>query len=240
MTSVAVKVTLCPPSMNGEGFDRHQFPRINSPVGAHYIGNGEWASTSNFSFDDYERARTRSIKLFASRRFKTPDWAVNDTMLRRVICEYLIQRTAGHKRWKATLPQDATNDIEKIRWAESLLAARIPNLQKLVDSLCGEYVELRRNGADPARLRKLESTIGGSDAQIIFNRAPARVVASVVYAYFRLGMTSVGVAESVGLHPPAVRQLLRRIWAAAERVGYEERERIARCSSKQETLDASH
>jgi hypothetical protein len=235
MSAAAVKV--CPPSMNGERFDSCQFPRINKPVGAHYIGHGEWESTSGLSFDDYQNAQTYSRKLFSSRRFKTPDWAVNDTMLRRVISEYLIQRSYGHKHWKAALPSDAENDIAKIRWAEGLLAARVPSLHKLVDSLCNEYVELRHSGADPARLRKLESLIGNLDSQIIFNRQPARIVASVVYSYFRMGQTSVGVAESVGLHPPAVRQLLRRIWLAAERCGYEERERIARCSSKQQALD---
>jgi hypothetical protein len=233
-----VKVTVCLPYTHGEHFDRHQHHRINKPVFARFIGHDEWVS--GFSFDEYDGAQTHSIKLFASRRFKTPDWAVNDTMLRRVICEYLVQRCYGHKRWKATLPKDASNDIEKIRWAEHLLSARIPTMQRLVDSLCNEYVELRRSGADPARLRKLESLIGNADSQIIFNRQPARIVASVVYAYFRLGQTSVGVAESVGVHPPAVRQLLRRIWLAAERCGYEERERVARCSSKQELLDASH
>jgi hypothetical protein len=237
MSAAAVKVTVCPPSMSGERFDCHQFPRINSPVGAHYIGNGEWVSTSNFSFDDYDRAQTLSRKLFASRRFATPTWATNDLMLRRVITEYLVQRAHGHKRWCAALPTDAENDIAKIRWAESLLSARVPSLERTVGSLCEEYVELRRSGIDPARLRRLEALIGNLDSQIIFNRQPARTVASVVYTYFRLGMNSVGVAESVGLRPPAVRQLLRRIWLAAERCGYEERERIARCSSQQQALD---
>lgn len=107
-----------------------------------------------------------------------------------------------------------------------------------MDDLCSEYVELLRSAADPVRLRKLSSLIGNVDSQIIFNRAPAAIVAGVVYAYFRRGLTSVGVAESVGLHAPALHQLLRRIWAAAERCGYEDRQRIARCSSKQEILDA--
>jgi hypothetical protein len=238
MTSVAVKVTLCPPSMNGERFDRHQFPRINSPVGAHYIGNGEWASTSNFSFDDYDRAQTRSTKLFASRRFATPDWATCNEKLQTVLLAYLAQRAFGTRKLNPwSMSRSAMTTLERLRWIESVFHDRVPRLEKTVDRLCEEYVELRRNGNDPPRLRKLESLIGNLDSCLIISRSPARIVASAIYCYYRLGMTSVGVAEATGLHPPACRQIIRRIWKTAITCGFDAPARVARCSSKHGALD---
>jgi hypothetical protein len=233
MSAAVVKVTICPPYTRGDCFSAHQFISERQPVSARFAAHDAWTSTG-LSFGDYQRAQTHSIKLFASRRFATPTWATNDGMLRKVIGEYLVHRACGRKLWKDASP---TDDIGKIRWAENLLRTRIPRLERSVDSLCDEYVALRHSDEDPARLRELAALIGNLDSQIIFNRAPARIVASCVYGYYRQGLQSVGVAESLALQPPAVRQLLRRIWLAAGRCGFEERRRIARCSRKQEALD---
>lgn len=241
MSAAAVKITLCEPSVRGSHYDEHQFPRSNRPVSVHYLGRDAGWQSNGFSFEEAQGVQTRTAKRFAGRRFATPAFAVNDKMLRKTICEYLVHRAAGHKRWKTALPKGTENDIDKIRWAEGLLAARVPSLERQVDSLCDEYVELRRSGSDPVRLKKVATLIGNLDSTIVFNRQPAAIVASVIYAYFRLGENSVGTAQSVGLHPPAVRQLTRRIWLAAERLGYGERQRVARRSSKVEARDhANH
>jgi hypothetical protein len=221
MSAATVNVTVCPPSTRGVGFDTCMAVRSTAPVSVRYTGSGEWESTGYGSFDDYSGAQTRTYKLAASRRFATPTWSVNDLQLQKVITEYLVQRANGHKRWKAALPAGAENDIEKIRWAERLLASRNSNLEKQVTSLCNEFVELRRSGSNPARLKALERLIGNIDAQIIFNRAAAAIVAGCVSLYYRQGLTSVGVASVLGLHPPAVRILLKRVWAAAVRCGFQ-------------------
>jgi hypothetical protein len=231
--SAAVAVTVCPPSSQNIHFDLYQHLRVSNPVAARYGGQG-WTS-NGISFDDYARIQTQTMTAAPMRRFATPAWAVNDMMLRKVLTEYLVQRAHAHK----SLPKGA-DDIDKIRWAERLLAAKLPSLEQQVTALCDEYVELRRNGADPVRLKKLESLIGNIDSSIIFNRAPARTALATVYFYYRVGMSSTHVGQQVGLNPPAVRQLLKRIWAAAERCGYEERVRIFRCSSKQAALEAGH
>jgi hypothetical protein len=206
------------------------------PVSARFMGQDTWVGTG-ISFGDFNFIQTSTKKLFAARRFAVPDWAVNDAMLRKVICEATIQRANGSKHWRASLPKD---ERERIRLAESLLVSRVPSLEKQIDGLCDEYCALRRTGADPVRQKKLEALISNVDSQLIVNRQPAAIIASIVYLYFRLGLSSVGVAEIIGLSAPAVRQQVYRIWQVADCIGYGgEREHIVRCSSKQAALGAT-
>ena len=105
-------------------------------------------------------------------------------------------------------------------------------------------------GGDPARLTLLESEIQGVDAQIRINRAPAKILAGVIYFYYREGLDSTQVGAELGFKSPCVRQLLFRIMKIALALGLETPESITcqrrdladerskRAADKQAALDA--
>jgi hypothetical protein len=80
---------------------------------------------------------------------------------------------------------------------------------------------MRQAGGDPARLSNLEQQIRGLDTQLIINKQPAAVAAGIVYGYYREGGDSVKVGSALGLNPPAVRQILYKLWKAAKELGFE-------------------
>jgi hypothetical protein len=214
-------ITLCPPSSSFTHFAPHQFVRPNRPVGARYAGGDRWENTSGLSFDDYSRCQTTSKKLFASRRFVTPAWAISNTQLQKVICGYLIQRALGHsKRKRASMPK-GMEPLELLRYAEQLLLQKVPAQERVVTSLCEEYVSMKQAGVKHPYMRTIESLIANYDTSIIINRSAGKIVAACVYGYYREGLSSVGIAEATGLRPPCVRQLLFRVWQVAKKLGYD-------------------
>lgn len=213
-------ITYCPPSTSFEHFDAHQFAtRPNRPVSAQYAGSGEWRSNS-LSFGDYNGCHTVSRKLFPSRRFVTPEWATNDKKLQQIIVEYLLRRATGDsKRLRARMPK-GMKTVEQLRWAEQVLRERVPGLERIISELCAELVELKQRGVRHPYLQTIEALIQNHDTSIRINRNAGAVVAGVVYSYYREGLNSVAVAESLGISSPGVRQLLFRIWQVAKKLGY--------------------
>jgi hypothetical protein len=226
-----VNITYCPPVPQTEHYDVHQFDyRINAPVSTRYAGRGEWNS-SGLSFDDAARCQTTHPKAFKGRRFKVPCWAVNDADLQAVIVRYLENRVFSRKaRLKMCSSREPLR--ARLQRAEEALRARIAGLEVVCSKLCADYVSLRQTGT-PARLATLESLIEGTDTQIIFSRNPARIIAAVVYGYYRQGLHSVSVAAAVGLKPPAIRQILFKVWQAARQLGFPEPERAPRMNDSE-------
>jgi hypothetical protein len=204
---------------------------------ARFNAEGEASGGTGLSFDDYKHMQTQTHKQSGQRRYTTPIWALNDRMLQIVLVEYLLQRAFSHGYLlRAAAFQSTVNmkPFDKLRYAEEILRARVPGLEKRVVHLCGEYVGLKNSGGDPARIQRIESLIEGIDTNIIIDRSAGKVMAAIVYFYYRESLDSVGVALRIGLRPPCVRQSLYRMSIVAQGLGMEpervrktEEERIA-------------
>jgi hypothetical protein len=195
-------------------FDLHQFAyRPNSPVHADAAADGEWTSPG-ISFDDYSRMSTQTKKRSGRRRLDTPEWGLDQTKLRAVITRYFELRAYGRaKRYNPII--GVGTEQQRLAGAQKRMQADKPKRLALLDKLCVEYVALKRDGGDPARIHKLAQLIEGLDTAIcLIDRGPAVFVA-MVYFYYSLRYDSVGVAEALGIKPPAVRQTLfrmARVW----------------------------
>jgi hypothetical protein len=219
MACAQPNVTLCPPSSSFIHFAPHQFVRPNRPVAVRYLGGDRWESTG-LSFDDALSCQKTSKKMFASRRFVTPAWAISNTKLQKVICGYLIQRAHGHSRRRPSMPK-GMKPLEMLRYAEQLLLQKVPAQERVITTLCEDYVSMKEAGVKHPYVRTVEALISNYDTSIIINRSAGKIVAAVVYGYYREGLSSVGIAEATGLRPPCVRQILFRVWQVAKKLGYD-------------------
>jgi hypothetical protein len=217
----APSITICPRAPQQVFFDEHVGMKTHYAVAAHSTAGGNFASTG-LSFDDYFRMGTEKHKLFSGRRTTVPLWAVNDHDLQRVLVAYLEARAygGGHKFFRVgTL-------LERIARAEKRLIECAPRESRRIDDLCARYVEMQRNGGTPRELATLQKAIKGLDTNLIINRSPARILAAIIYKYFRQGFKANQIGADLGLDAPCVRQILFRIQKVARALGYPEPERI--------------
>lgn len=204
-------------------YDAHQFGnRRAKPVSAE----------TGLSWQDYGSMSTHTRKQSGERRLPTPDWALDDALLRELLVAFMESR-AGIKPTKGRLRPR----LERARLA---ILAQHPRLNETLDRLNARYVKIQVEGlpeeeTTPQRtvfadcapevdtairqevtarktLADLETEIEGLDTYIRYTRnGGAGVLAQVVYLYYRCRLDSVGVGEETGLKPPHVRQLLYRL-----------------------------
>ena len=206
-TAAAPRFTLCPPAA------AHSILKSEPPFGGSHQNpvsvefQAEGFQTPGVSFEDYSRMSTQVRKQSGQRRLRTPSWAVNERQLRALLVRF-FERRAGFRS-----PQPGTY-AERLQRADEKFKALSASRIQVMDKLCGEYVQLRSTGADPARQRELERTIEGIDT--LLRVGGLGVVARVIYLYYGVGLDSVGVGTEVGCKPPHVRQILLRLhkeWA---------------------------
>jgi hypothetical protein len=198
------------PAHMHSSFDLHQFAyRPNSPVHANAAAEGEWTSPG-IAFEDYARMSTQTKKQSGCRRLDTPEWALDQTKLRALIVLLFEGRAFGRaKKYRAVV--GVGTERERLRRAQSKMFADRPKKLAILDGLCIEYVTLKREGGDPARVRKLESIIEGLDTSIrMIDEGPGMVL-RIVQLYYSVRLDSVGVGAEVGIRPPHVRQTLHRM-----------------------------
>jgi hypothetical protein len=214
-------------------FDPHAFAgRRQHPVNARKTAEG-WIS-SGIAFEDYTRFNTQTHKQSAERRLPTPDWAVNDSKLRKLLVTFMEER-AGMRRAGSGTQQ------ERLAHATELILGKRPRMVEVLKKLCNEYVTLKQLGLKPEstdaewnaarqqpyiplfegearhvaeqkRRRELEIEIEGLDTYLRYTvNGGADVIAAIVYLYYRAGLDSVGVGSELGLKPPHVRQTLWRL-----------------------------
>ena len=153
---------------------------------------------------------TVTHKLAPCRRLEVPPWALQPDLMRALIVRHVESR-AGFRH-----PRPGT-DAERLARAQSAIDASIPRRAAILKRLCEQVIALRKSEpVDLKRIRSLEMQIECADSAIISSKNVALMVAGVIYRYYRLGESSVGVAHALGIKPPAVRQTLwrlRREWA---------------------------
>jgi hypothetical protein len=189
------------------------------------------SQTTKISFEDYERMSTHSHKPSGERRLPTPEWAANDALLREVLIVFM-ERRAG-------IPQDPQLPLlERLERAKRSIAVQRCRKSEALDKLCRGYVELKRQGASPDRMRALEIQIENLDTYLrtTRNAGGADVVAAIVYLYYRAMLDSVGVGGALQIKPVHVRAILYRlneIWRAS----FVRRKRVWRKKIATVTLD---
>lgn len=175
---------------------------------------------------------TQQHKPSGERRLPTPQWAVNDKMLRELLVVFMEERAGYRKRQRGEL-------VPRLEKAKAAIIAQRPRMIATLKKLCDEYVYLKRIGSAPelddealnlslaqplvfeewarpfidlTRRRELEIEIEGIDTYLRMHATGgADVVAAIVYLYYRAGLDSVGVGAELGLKPPHVRQTLWRL-----------------------------
>ncbi len=220
---MSAQITFCPPAPQTTFFDDHHFDgRFQvRPVSVHYMGRDEWAGTG-IDFSSYNFMQTSRRKQNKGRRFRTPAWTANDHDVQAVIVTYLESRVFSRKKQLHFCARRRLSLKARLRRVEEALQARAVTQEVVVDRLCSEYVR----ETDGARRSVLESEIQGLDTAIRINRSPAKVVAGVIYFYFREGLDSTQVGAELGFLSPWVRQLLFRIMKIALALGLETPESI--------------
>lgn len=202
-------------------FDPYQHKRDQLPISGRYAGHDTWESTG-LSFGDYQRAHVEQRKSsFSNRRLAVPDWALKSETIGVVFISYLERRAHN------LLKLDALKCLslkERFHLADVLLKQRAQKLEKRLDKLCVSFCEVRKLEQTPERLKllaRLQRSIQQIDMQIIVERRAPEIVTAIIWKYFREGLNSVDVAAALGLHPPAVRQIVYRIMRTADALGFE-------------------
>ncbi len=173
---------------------------------------------NGLTFDDYSRCQTHTLLGgFGKRRCATPDWAMNDTSVRRVVLAFL-ERRCFSKRRVATIQG---TERERLLAAICAIAAQKEGLIATYDRLDAEYVAHLSCTAEfcQARRKTLRRILEGLDTSIRLTSQPDAIY-SIVVEYHRWHLSSVGVAERHGISPVAVRQILARINRTAAELGY--------------------
>ena len=175
-------------------FDKHQF-----------AGKRAYAVSADtgIDFSDYTRMSTFTHKQAGERRLPTPEWALNDELLRDVLVRYMEAR--------ADIKQGTGSLAERLQRARAKLLALIPEASAKLTNLCREYVAIKTAGACAgARLRKLEQEIENVDTVVRMGDC-AGIVLRVCLLYYRVRLDSVAVGAEVHLKPPHVRMILWRM-----------------------------
>ena len=212
-----------PQAYNSPRFDPHQFNDAARSLGK---------ATTDITYSDLRNGMHvhRVPDLTRGRRLPVPAWATNDELLRNVIVKVLENRfyvrnqqgtlqerldrcRAAAKRLAASKRAHLDASIQQFR---ALVEQRFADLdvRSYEQLFCGA---LGGKGAS-ARLKMLEKQVSGLDGEVFVSERP-ELIAAVLYQYFRLGYNSCAVAESLGLKPPCIRQIVFRARKVAQREG---------------------
>lgn len=160
-----VAVTLCPPAAAYSllSSDPQFFKwRISLVTPASFDAEGDPHSETGLAFEDVGRMNRFTRKL-APCRGASPEWAMDDAALARVVLALWESRAFGAALGKHLAQHPNATASERLRLAQQRLESRVETqMQPLLDRLCHEYVAC----PDPKRKNILTGQIRGLDANI--------------------------------------------------------------------------
>jgi len=184
-------VTICPPAPQTVHFDQHQFLKDRpKPV------NGN----NSIAWEDYERMNLHTRKQSNERKMPTPEWALDDEKLRKLLVRFVENRAGITLAVPGGLK-------ERLDHAWRVLQGDGPRLQKIMDGLNAEYICC----TDKKRRHELEVEIENCDTQLMLVAKGPGALLRMVHLYYRTRLDSVGVAGELGIKPPHVRTTLCRM-----------------------------
>jgi hypothetical protein len=189
-------VTLCPPGEHRPDlcFDQTLFagrrPLNLAAVGLDYAG-----------LEKCSIRRISNLKL--GRQRPTPDWAYNDLKFREVVVRYLECRY---------YQRDCSGDLKTRLYRCTVEAKRQASLlKKRLEDYFEKYTALCRDDKSNAKARKeLKRTIQAADSELAFHLRAPELTAAILYMSVRQGLDSPSIAETIGLSPVAIRQIIHR------------------------------
>jgi hypothetical protein len=190
-------------------FDKHAFAGKRTKAVSATKTPAGW-DTPGISFGDFSTMHIQRREKVKERRLPRPDWVSDNDVIQGVVLNAAERRLY--------LPHDGpTNDRRDRIKAES--DRRLPSLKEKLHRAQFRFHEAAQSGASPDRLQRLAIQVGGADTEIIMlERGLVGMMVAVLYMYYNLGYTSVGVAEELGIKPPAVRMLLYTLHRAYARL----------------------
>ena len=157
--------------------------------------------------------------VFRNRRCEPPEWALNDSQLRRVLLWFWARRIFQgrfKKYWERVQRQDLSDD-DQLRFCQEELPRRIAEYSARLKTLCQRFVARE----DPRQRRALQTQIRVVDSNIrVLQRGPGLLL-RVIVLYYRCGFDSVAVAQETGFSPQFCRQVTHRLGSAANALGLE-------------------
>src|SRR5207248_5385377 len=133
-----IKITRCPPG-DSSGLHRDTVFSIGRlPVSATFDEHGE-ASSTGIAFDDFAKMHSVTITVGWTRRYETPNWVLNPKRCEEVFlkyCDKRVHRNTAH----------ITDRKRRLAEIAKLWLAAALERERILDKLCNEYVEEKRNG----------------------------------------------------------------------------------------------
>src|SRR5882762_5391238 len=207
----------------------HSSPRIQS---YQFYDRGSFLTKSGFAYSDMERLHIgRIADLRRGRRLPVPSWATSDEQFRTVILKvlenrFLIPISARTGTLKERLDRCRAAAKRLAATKRHCLDAHIQQFRALSNNRLDElnssnyerlFLEALRGNGAAARLNALEKAIRTLDGEICITEIAPELLTAVLFHFFRLGHSSPTVAETLGLTPWQVRQIIFRARRVAER-----------------------
>jgi hypothetical protein len=194
-------VTILPPQEYGYGhggtkpkFDRHAFAGRRSKV---------VSARTRIAFQDLSGMHIQKRVPQRARRLGTPEWSLTDEGIRKAVLAYLERRV-----YQRT-PDPTKTDAERLEIVNKKLKDQLPEKEGDLDNLLLRLHNARINSGNDGYIRRLQIEVQNVDSQIVLlRRGLAAVIVSALVLYYRLGYSSVEVAEELNILPPMV-----RIWS---------------------------
>jgi hypothetical protein len=218
------RVTWLPPQQQ-----THSAPRFDR---VQFDDRSRFLKDSGIAFNDLAHLSVKRVTdLRNGRRLPVPSWVTSDEQFRTVILKILENRflipisartgtlkerldrcRAAAKRLAATKRHCLDTHIQQFRALSNnrLDELSSSNYERL-------FLEALRGAGATARLNALEKAIRTLDGEICTTERAPELLTAVLFHFFRLGHSSPTVAETLGLTPWQVRQIIFRARRVAER-----------------------
>jgi hypothetical protein len=181
--------------------------QIHHPVEATYHGSEAGWESNGLDYGDLSRMATHtSNKPDKSRRFPTPAWVHDDSIVCEVVTLFMEERAHLVFCNPTTVRNTREGSVfQRLERAQSRMLESRPQLKRTLTDLCARFM------TEPENRKMLSILIENVDTQLrLIERGPAIAVA-VLHYYYRMGIDSVGVGIELGIKPVHVRQLLHRL-----------------------------
>ena len=214
-------ITVLPPGPERPSlhFPQHVSSGSKYPVSARFDGH-EFESTG-LDFGDYSRMRQSSHVLAPNRRYETPEWAVNDALLGKVLVAYIEARASIGR--SCTFQNSDQSDRQRIEAAKKQLIANDALLKATVVRLSQEFFSLIQkpelSEEEEQRKRKLNVEIANYSTTMRVNHDIVMVVLGIIYRYYRQGFDARTIADEMHLRHDHVRMVLWRLQRRWEKLG---------------------
>ena len=188
--------------------DNYQFDRRPNVVSA----------DTEISFQDFKTMHVERRKVQQDRRLETPQWALNDEMVRAIILHFGEDRCYIRNH-------NGTDEERMARVraaAEGQLATKKARLEEMMKQYAAYTSEERADKEHQKILRKFAAQIQVLDTDILMLQGARfmAVATAIVYRYYRQGHDSVSIAEEFGVKSPMVRMWLYRMNTVACKLGF--------------------